>query len=203
MKTKMSTSTSTETSSPSSKNPRLPSRLSETSFRRYEPFIKEVVDIFPRPLQVAPSLMGLAPTTFAARFRDAKNSLALYQWQTDVNLARFMQIQSEIEASHQGDFVVIGSAETVQQTKPSGSAWPPGFMKHLNTLNASDSGARVVMHAEVDLIRACALVIHSRVFSGPIDFVDHLSLLPDFLTELEATHDIAIEVKSPTHFLML
>jgi hypothetical protein len=113
-----------------------------------------------------------------------------------------MQIVSEIVVSHQGDFVIIGSEETVRPAKPSGSAWPTGFMKQLNTLDARDRGAVHVHNANEALISATALMIHNRLAAGPYEFLDHTAT-PDFLIGLEATYDIAIEIKSTSHFLML
>jgi hypothetical protein len=55
-----------------------PNRLSEKSFRRYEPFISEAIISY-APVLV--SIDNLSPNTIEARLRDALVSLRVYQWE--------------------------------------------------------------------------------------------------------------------------
>jgi hypothetical protein len=74
----------------------IPHQLSEAVFRFYEPYIREGVDRFPGEVAWDISLLPVsdrrAPTTFVGRFRDAITSLRKFSWQTDINVAKLLQI---------------------------------------------------------------------------------------------------------------
>ncbi len=98
---------------PTKKEPdRLPQRLRESSFRRYESVIAKAVKSFPKNVVVNPK--G-SPVTFSYRLRDAMLSLYRYKWSTKtVDMDKFNSLYSEdrklrqIHVSHIGENISIG-----------------------------------------------------------------------------------------------
>ena len=91
----------------------IPNRLSERSFRYYEPVIKQVVDTFPNEVRVKP--VGLSINTYVARLRDAMLSYNTYRWESNINFGLFQTYYGTffgvrlIQVHIEGDTVVIGS----------------------------------------------------------------------------------------------
>lgn len=91
----------------------LPSRLSETSFRDYEPVIAQIIATWPKVVKV--EAQGKAPITVAARLRDAKLSFERYRWPTTLfDPAAFDKIKDSIRVAHKGDCVYAGSITSLK-----------------------------------------------------------------------------------------
>lgn len=93
----------------------LPSRLRESSFKRYELHIKSAVAEFPN-VYIVKMIREGSLVTFASRMRDAMASLAAYRWESEIiNMDRFDEFYPKIKVSHvMPDRVVIGSAENIK-----------------------------------------------------------------------------------------
>ena len=84
----------------------LPYRFRESSFRRYEPHIAEVVASFPDPVTIDPS--PLSPVTCSCRFRDAMRSLKKHCWETKIDFGQFDRIHPNVVVSEGEGKVLIG-----------------------------------------------------------------------------------------------
>lgn len=102
---------------------KLPHRLRESQFRRYEPLIARIVETFPACIVVDPRThYTIAPSTFAGRLRDAMKSLKDNDWDsTKVNRTTFHAIVDSIVVRERSDgLVAIGNRDTTlaKPTKP-------------------------------------------------------------------------------------
>lgn len=77
----------------------LESRLSEDMFRRYEPLLAKAVSAFPAETSftIPP---GISPTTFLARFRDARLSYLRFDWTSDLITPDLRQKLINIQREH-------------------------------------------------------------------------------------------------------
>ena len=99
-------------------NKNLPSRLRESSFRRYELTIQAAVASFPNVIEISEkhAVATVNLVTFASRLRDAMASLAVYHWTSEkVDMDKFDEVYPKLKVSHvMPDRVVIGSAENIK-----------------------------------------------------------------------------------------
>lgn len=95
----------------------LPPRFTETAFHRFEAVIRSAVSAFPQSFEIDARLYGLAPVTFACRFRDAMRSLADHNWPTTIDMNRFRDVWQQISVSEKatGNLVAIGSREHIRR----------------------------------------------------------------------------------------
>jgi len=171
----------------------LPHRLRETSFRKYETVLAETVKRWPAPITVSPKEIDLSPTTYSARFRDAILSLQQYQWaDTVVDMARFCQIADDIVVSHQGDLVIIGSAETVKPNTHFGGDWPINFVKHVEI--SSHEFSEALNQPSVKLVEATLLGLHHRIIQGPIRFTN-VDILDSLMSTWESEYDVSVTLE--------
>lgn len=105
---------------PESEIDRLPSRLTEKAFRRYEDVIHQAVDSYPICVAFEPT--G-SISTFTARLRDAILSLYRYEWSTKIDTVKFRNIYNDLVVSHQLNKVVIGSSKLIKATGVSGPTY--------------------------------------------------------------------------------
>ena len=94
----------------------LPYRFRESSFRRFEPHINDIVNCFPGPITIDPT--PLSQVTFSCRLRDAMKSLSLNRWQTEISMERFNRIHCNIVVSEGHGVVRVGSSDTIRINKP-------------------------------------------------------------------------------------
>ena len=97
----------------------LPHVLRESQFRRFERFIAEAVATYPRVLNCTKNALGLSPTSFAARLRDAKASYSKNNWPSvSIDRERFMALENDLNVSQLDDGTVLfGAAESIRQLK--------------------------------------------------------------------------------------
>lgn len=85
----------------------LPSRFKHSNFRRFEPVIRRVVEVYPEELSVRPG--ELKPETFATRLRD---SMKLYVNDTsitsDISRSKLEGIMEERVIYHNKGIVTVG-----------------------------------------------------------------------------------------------
>ena len=91
----------------------LPHRFREAQFRYYEPIIKHIVEVFPAPVPIDPTVLGKSPITVACRLRDAIRSLKDNMWQTQVP-DRFYDICDLIVISEQNGKLLAGDKANIQ-----------------------------------------------------------------------------------------
>jgi hypothetical protein len=91
----------------------LPDRMREKAFQRFEPDIIAIVQAYPMCVELDPSRLDLAPTTYCARLRDAMTSLREYRWATAIDMTRFDSIWNKIQVSHTRLGVLGGSREAI------------------------------------------------------------------------------------------
>lgn len=165
----------------------LESRMTEQMFRRFEPLLTKAVDAFPNETSftVPPDM---APTTFLARFRDARLSLLKYNWQpTTVNRDKLIQ---------------IARSHTISRDEITGLVWfrakhARGRPKELVTeamtqmATASSPIDRVWSNWSVEELRAACLLLSSKRLTGPI--ILRGAEIPDsIINDLLADFDISI-----------
>lgn len=92
----------------------LPYHESEACFRKFELTICSAVNHFPEVLRIKSSDMDVAPTTYAARLRDAIASYYKNEWKSQVNLTRFRQVKPRLQVSHRRDIVMIGDKDALK-----------------------------------------------------------------------------------------
>jgi hypothetical protein len=97
----------------------LPHVLRESQFRRFERFIAEAVNAYPKALNLSKNTLGLSPTSFAARLRDAKASYSKNNWPSvTIDRERFISLEDNLNVSQldNGD-ILFGSAEAIRRLK--------------------------------------------------------------------------------------
>lgn len=173
---------------------KLPSRLSERSFRHYELIIARAIEAFPNITVVDPD--G-SPITYSARLRDAMLSLATYNWPTAVvNTEKFHAIYNVdlkkrlIHVSHRGSQIFIGSdtipdddviPQPAVEVKPLATTQYPPAVRPL-TLVADD----------MQIVLICQMA-SQRLLSAPVTVRD---LTEARARELEMEYDVRID-KNP------
>jgi hypothetical protein len=94
----------------------LPHRFREDQFRRYEPYIAQIVKAFPRPVSF--KMNELASTTFSSRLRDSIKSLEQHGWKTD--WPYLPAILAAITVADRGNLVVGGDAAHIRLMSQAG-----------------------------------------------------------------------------------
>lgn len=145
-------------------SPTLPSHLSESMFRRYEPLIAEGLKNFPKATKFTPGPeIGL--TTFTARFRDAITSFRRYSWSTTlIDVDKFANVV--------GSFVIRSDADGgcvwFCQRQAAGRA-PAGVTvdpTSVPTSNVRPTG--ILSQVTPEEIAAFCLLLNNQRIVGPI-----------------------------------
>lgn len=119
-------------------NPTLPYHSSERLFRQYEPIIAAIVKSYPAVIEFNPTSLGYTHTTFVARLRNLKTSLAKNRFSpTVVDMSKFDRIGSDnIVISDPGNGIVrCGSLETLKSPDPK----PIPFTVPLDSATTNDA----------------------------------------------------------------
>lgn len=152
-------------------------RFRESTFRLYEPYIRECVLKWPTPVAINPA--PLRATTFAARLRDALLRLQLYNTTTDIDLEVFDRVSPEIVVVHRDQTVAIGP-------KVKKGRLPGAIVTTAHT--AAGIHWESSTYTEDD-VRAAVSLLGKRLLVGPL-YV--LPLSPPFQDELESSFDCSI-----------
>lgn len=161
----------------------LPSRLRESSFRKYENFIAEGIKNFPQhttfpaPASGKPNL-----TTFCARFRDALSSYKTYKWPSKViDEEKFKKFNDNISIKLK---VETNAVEFSLRT----SAHQTLVIKApVKPVNAPDC---VLTNLNEDEVKAFCLLLSNKRLNGPVEFLGEISV--ELYAELLPQHDIGI-----------
>ena len=125
-------------------NKNLPSRLRESSFRRYEQHIQTAVASFPNVIVISEKY-GASLVTFASRLRDAMASLVMYHWESQIiDMDKFDEIYPKLKVSHvMPDRVVVGSAECIKEYYQQQNLPPDQFECLTNTSVVSQTTSKI------------------------------------------------------------
>jgi len=142
----------------------LPYLESERHFRKYEYYIKTIVDKWPQLCVFTPVAPVASVETLSTRIRIAIKSLRANQWTvTDFNFAKFIQICDEITVSTRANpgKVTCGPEDLVRKAVPLGvkveeQELPPSPSIRINLINPSD-----------DLITAVMVLHHHQLLIEP------------------------------------
>lgn len=118
----------------------VPKRFSELSFRFYEPFILEAVRRHPEVIAVDTISIGVAPETFASRYRDARRSYLSYHWPSAIDRKKFMEIKDEqvVSVTHNNG-VLIGSKDNIKIRR-----FKPPVLSELSPLTPNDDRIPII-----------------------------------------------------------
>lgn len=162
----------------------IPPRLSESAFRRFEPWIASAVS---GSLPTTVSIDGLNGETISARLRDAAKGFSLYCYPSDlVDRQLFLSIWPTLEVSNQGSHAIIrkrGAGKQVAQT-------PPGL--HLQ----SHSG-----RMSLDVVRSIACLLSNKLLTDRVEIVGWTQPeLEDLIRETE--YDVAVWTEGHQIFII-
>lgn len=170
----------------------LESRLTEEMFRRYEPLLAKAVAAFPSETSftVPP---GISPTTFVARFRDARFSYLKFDWPSQlIDRDKLLDIQGK---------------HTISLDPSSGLVWfrakqrrgrPTEFVTEATTHTSAlaDSTPRRWSDWSVEEVRALCLLLHTKKLTGP--FVLRGKVTPDFTDAMTTAFDVSLAYQQDT-----
>ena len=170
----------------------LPHRFSESAFRKYEPYITEIAQRFPKPVTLSPSKMGLASETVRGRLRDAITSAINNRWpHSTVNYAMLLNadVSGLVVSLRPDGNVVVGTKDTIKEKK----------IESLDSIIESD-----------EIFDATSIVLTAQ-----LDFLAHLAankqlknkcrvrLVKHYAETLQNTYDIILEpTNEPNEYLL-
>jgi hypothetical protein len=179
----------------------LPHRLTESSFRRFEPTIAHIINNYPSVVELCP-MERIARTTYIARLRDAMLSFNRYKWPSGViSYIIFERVYSSIVISARDDGKILAGERT--QVARFGDIENAIF--GVNVSNPSNHSTDpfdfgVVTLSELQLI--CKLSA-SRLITRPIklkSFDGDITITN--LRMLENLHDVVIEYQQDGSFVV-
>src|SRR5260221_5319459 len=139
----------------------LPYLQSERDFRRYEPFVRKVVEPWPLVTAFTPEPPVASVETLSSRIRIAIKSLRDNQWTIDWNMAKFIQICDEIVVS-----------TTTQSGKV--TCGPHDLIRKATALDVSVEKQDTVVSTKINLIEpheeliaAVFVMHHHQIFIEP------------------------------------
>lgn len=152
----------------------LPSRLSEKTFRRYEPYIERAVAISPNNL-IIPCPADTSVNTFVGRLRDSMVSLDAYSWSTNIDLDRFrhlrttkqLQVANEIRDGE--SFIALGG----------------GGISILWDSSATRLSGLMVTVDTIPVAKAIFILVVNKVLEPPVRFIN-TTLLDDLVNQADA-----------------
>lgn len=169
----------------------LPHRLSEAAFRKYESHIALAVESFPGPIKIVPKDYGLSQATYAARFRDAKRSLAENRWSTSIPMEKFLDVHDEMVVVEREGFILIGSKEATR-TALTPLAEPDAYV----TASATAEVVTVTTYQEKLLM---VVLASRRLLAAPAKVV---GFSMDDVKYFELNYDVTFEPTNDGHFIL-
>jgi hypothetical protein len=161
--------------------------LSEANFRRFEGELEAFICGYPQTHRIECYRYGLAPTTIAARIRDAKLSLKQFNWTTTIPKDEFLQYYKSIEIVAEDTTVAICDRDTYRK-EPTLKIVPRSRVVDLDKCKRP-------MH----VIQALAVLHEEGVLSDPTIFTSQNSSLLNEVQELEDSYDIAVTKKGNSY----
>ena len=144
----------------------IPYHLSERHFRRYEPYLRDIVAAWPTVVTFVPKPPVASEQTLSSRIRMAIKSLAIYKWQpTIVNMQIFEKCHDKIYVSTtvRPGYVVCG---------PMSAVVPKRGVQPVE-IDVTDSQIQQVIprvrltNPPLDLITALFVLHHHQLLSEP------------------------------------
>jgi hypothetical protein len=161
-------------------------RLSEHTFRRYEPLLEVAVKEFPAETQFfVPA--DLAPTTFLCRFRDSRVSLIRYNWPSTVDREKLLAIMSQHVISLSPDHKSLSFRQKGPQGRPPLLGTSPTVSQSTVLHNWGNA-------SKEEVYAGCLLIAHKRI-EGPIVFTGKME--DGFIAATESALDVSL-VYNPT-----
>ena len=177
----------------------LPPHLSESSFRRYEPYITQLVDKWPASL-VVKSFSSF--NTFSCRFRDACRTFHQNgaTWLTTINRSKFAEIYRnpadkdfEVVFDNDNECIVVRPLPHLKLQVESVSALAAQSKETLPPALSNDVfDMSKVSYNQENLVTIIAFLAHERLLTRPIAFS---KLSNETVLSLENRFDIAITHK--------
>lgn len=167
----------------------LPHRFRESSFRKYEHFLTQAVNAYPKTIAVWPRSLGLSPVTFACRCRDAITSYKQHRWDSTINAAKFREVADLLIVSERDNgSILIGSREAMMTPRHTAADYIAATDTPVLTLTTK---------AEKDFLMQLS---HKRVIMPQLHIVG--------LTDAEAAvyqgqYDIALNKHSDTVYVLI
>jgi hypothetical protein len=167
----------------------LPFQLRESTFRKYERFIYEVVDRFPKKGYKV-RVHNLKPSTYVARLRDAVSSLLRYQWKTGIDVDKLMEIRPLVEFKQVGENCVYGGPSSA-------------IVEELEVEDISSDSANYVFIADQpDKPTLFAIaVLQTRRLLGPVKLTNADQAILDEIEEMPE-FDVGIEPIQNFHVML-
>lgn len=170
----------------------LPSQLTEASFRKYELTIQAAVNRFPQVIKIKAKDMDVAPTTYAARLRDALTSLFTYKWKTSVDMNKFLGIRLHVGVSHdhKNNQVIIGSKTQLRNYDQEESTPPIHISADEVTIQVTTLEQKLLL---CELSAAKSFAKRIKIFGLNIDDI----------TFLEGKYDVGFKlIEDGSHLLL-
>ena len=169
----------------------LESRLSEDMFRRYEPLLAKAIAAFPdeTSFTVPPNI---SPTTFLARFRDARLSFLRFDWPSDLITPDLRQKLIDIQRSHTISYDNATGLVWFRQKHPRGR--PPELVVDATTHPSASASPSPINRNwsswTPEELRAICVLLNSAKAVGPI-IID--GIVPQTLCdELSSLFDVSL-----------
>jgi hypothetical protein len=115
-------------------------------------------------------------------------------------MARFCQVSDDMVVSHQGEEVIVGSAETVKPRKGMGDPWPDGFVKHVDL--PGHEFPTPIDSPPIMLLQSVIVCLHHRLLQGPIEFINAI-VSDELIKHWENNWDVSITYDSTTQNLTI
>lgn len=184
-------------------NTEIASRLREKNFRRFEPFLAKVLADFPKVQTFTKThfdLLKIGRTTFAARFRDAKQSLREFTWDVPATLAEsFREFGDKVVIVETRDGKVLaGSRESLKSNDVLKTV--VNFEELQSTFLPQDSTNFKLELLTIQEVNLLCILAHNRVLSRPLTFtcstLSNVQILID-------SYDISLEKQPDGSFVLI
>lgn len=156
-------------SDPSNPGQFLESRLSADMFRRFEPLLAKALQAFPDETSFTiPPDCGMSPTTFLARFRDARLSYLKFNWPSTLITPELREKLISIQGSHTISLDPVTGLVWFRQKHRKGRPKEliVDAMTHLSHSSAPTD--RVWPTWTTEELRAICLLLSTKKATGPI-----------------------------------
>lgn len=143
-------------------------QYTEAAFRRYEPYIREIVENYPNPTKIEPRT--IEATTFESRCRDALRAFMSSDWHSTLSKPKLRNIffilgargKDAFRFSLQGDTVYVGPFRRANPLEAEVGETTPITVSQSGEFDARD----------LELFRSFAYLKNLDVISGEVTFVN-------------------------------
>lgn len=129
--------------------PKIPPHLDVSVVRRWEGFVKSIVDCYPQRVTISTKM---SPKTVVGRLRDTMRSLVLYEWDSPVDVEKLKRIRGNIKLTVEDGQVVASSRQPTE--------------KEVAAEVVKDRGTTGMIES-YDVVRSICVLIHNNIIEGP------------------------------------